>query len=168
MENKMEAFYDKPKKVAFFCVPLNDDISELFNELQERFDLSNKNGTHMTLRFKPNQRDKEDFLPELGNEVIMKPLYILARKGQGATIVFDIGEKESFYRENTLPHVTIGTSFGYPPNISNDIISDWLNGNKNGDIEYIETDIHETSGNLSAAIYGKKGLSYVSQREWVR
>ena len=164
----MQAFYDKPKKVAFFCVPLNADISELFNELQERFALANKNGTHMTLRFKPNQMDKDDFFPQLGGEVAMKPLYILARKGQGATIVFDIGEKGNLYRENTLPHVTIGTCFGYPPNISNDIISDWLSGNEDGDIEYIETDMRESTGIISAAIYGKKGLSYVSQREWVR
>ncbi len=97
----------------------------------------------------------------------MKPIYILARKGPGATIVFDIGEG-SLYRENTLPHVTIGTSFGYPPNISNDIIADWLSGNKDGDIEYIETNMNVCTGVISAAIYGKKGLSYVSQRAWVR
>ena len=161
-------FYDRPKKVAFFCVPLNADVTPIFDKYQQRFALANKYGTHVTLLFKPKGVNKLDMMARMGKEVVLNPLYILAREGQGCTVVFSI-DCPDLYREGSLPHVTIGTGAGYPPNVSNHIIEDWLSGN-NEDITYIEVDadMPEIKGVVSAAIYGKKGLAYVDQRDWVR
>lgn len=162
--------YDKPKKVAFFCVPMNTDMSELllqlFRELQEEFSLANKYCSHMTLLFKPSGLNKENFLSKLGEEISLKPLYVLAKKGQGVTVVFDIQDQEGLYQGESLPHCTIGTGAGYPPNISNQIIRDWIDGNKDS-IECIQVDMPEVKGIVSAAVHSKGGHSYVSRRDWV-
>jgi len=160
-------FNDRPKKPAFFCVPVSTDLTDpIFDKCQQRFELANKYGTHVTLLFKPKGVNKMDLMARMGKEVVLTPLYILGRAAQGCTVVFSI-DCPDLYREGSRPHVTIGTGAGYPPNVSNHIIEDWLSGN-NEDVTYIETDMPPIKGVVSAAIYGKQGLAYVDQKDWVR
>ena len=153
--------YDKPKKPAFFAAKPKKDMASLasISEIQDSNKLS-VYCSHATLLFKPKGENKELLKSVCGDGLVLKSKYILYKKGVGATLVF---ENFPFYMGYSEPHITIWTN-GDQPVISNDIINEFNAGNSS--IICIEH-VKEIECTISAAVYGRNGLTFVTNKEWI-
>jgi hypothetical protein len=162
MKDKLK---DKPKKIAFFAIKLDQDQGGLFESLREECDLDKKHCSHVTLAFKPKGEVLERFKGLMGMRVLLKPKHILVKTGTVATLVF---EDFPVYQEGSKPHLTIGTGHDIAPVVSNDIINAHENRCLSAiSIDTIETNKDELGGTIVAAIYGKGGLTFVQNPDWI-
>ena len=147
--------FDLPKQVQFFAIKPTNDLSNNFE-----FTMKNKHCSHITMIFKPKGENKDRFMNIVGKEFTVKSKYLLQKKGVVSVLVLDsINE----YCGDSEPHITIETD-GQAPSVSNDIIKQWNEGSE--DIVCTPMSL-EFSGILCGAVYGKKGLTYVSNRDWL-
>jgi len=153
--------YDKPKKPAFFAAKPKKDMTSLasISEIQDDNKLSIY-CSHITLLFKPKGENKQLLKDVCGDGLVLKSKYILYKKGIGATLVL---EDCPFYMESTEPHITIWTN-GHQPVISNDIINEFNAGNS--DIVCVEH-VKEIECVISAAVYGRNGINFVTNKDWI-
>ena len=147
---------DKPKKPQFYAIKLSVN-KEMFSKyiMKESF-LS-----HVTLKYKPQREEIEAFNAIVGSEVTLKSKYILTKDGVGSTLVFQ--DVKEYFGESEA-HLTISTN-GQSPSISNDIIIQ--HNERMGEIKCIPFEL-KLSGIICGAVYGKKGLTFVSDAKWLR
>ena len=148
---------DKPKKPQFYAVKVGANKKLFKKYLMKDVFLS-----HVTLLYKPNSEDISMMNLSVGSEIVLKSKYILVKESVGSTLVF---EGLPIYFESSEPHLTISTN-GQPPAVSNSIINEY-NSNEDSDIECIPFEI-ELKGTVCGAVYGKKGLTFVANSEWLK
>lgn len=148
---------DKPKKPQFYALKVGVNEKSFKKYIMKDVFLS-----HITLLYKPSTEDISMMNQSVGSEIVLKSKHILVKKGVGSTLVFD---SIPIYFEASEPHLTISTN-GQPPAVSNSIINEY-NSNEDSDIECIPFEV-ELKGIVCGAVYGKKGLTFVANPEWLK
>ncbi len=148
---------DKPKKPQFYAIKVGANKRLFKKYLMKDVFLS-----HITLLYKPNSEEIDFMNKSVGSEVVVKSKYILLKDGVCATLVF---EPISNYFELSEPHLTISTD-GQRPAISNSIIEEY-NSVEETEIKCIPLEL-ELKGTVCGAVYGKGGLTFVKNPEWLK
>jgi len=148
---------DKPKKPQFFAIKVNVN-----KKLFKKFIMGETFLSHVTLLYKPTKDDIDMMAYSVGSQVILKSKYVLLKPNVGATLVF---EPINIYFEMSEPHLTISTN-GQRPAVSNDIIKEYNSSNET-DIKCIPFEM-EQEGIVCGAVYGKGGLTFVSDAKWLK
>jgi len=148
---------DKPKKPQFYAIKVGVNKKMFKKYIMKDIFLS-----HITLLYKPDSDEIRFMNKFVGSEIAVKSKYILLKDGVCATLVF---EPIINYFESSEPHLTISTD-GQKPSISNAVINQY-NSVGEGQVKCIPLEI-ELKGTVCGAVYGKSGLTFVKNPEWLK
>ena len=174
----------KRKKPAFICLQSNNLFPhEKFEKDAECINMPKKMFCkHITLCFKPSAEDKDFYYPYLGEEIrvefgelVISQLvccYIVewnvlnaVHEPHLSSYRIDLAD---LYRGDSQPHLTVATAEPHSPNISNAAIT----GGIPGMFTSVRTKGSKTGMiftlTIKAAIYGKDGIEYVTDRELLK